>query len=125
MKLPCETGVWIILPCIRASLVQELTAKGLSQKKVSTILEITPASVSQYTSKKRGCKIELCDNVITSIQQLADDLIADNVDHMGLRMCDICMQVRSQGVLDEGDEGPCIRDLICNLSPPDDRHHAT
>ncbi|MDD3110809.1 MAG: helix-turn-helix domain-containing protein [Methanofollis liminatans] len=125
MKLPCETGVWIILPCIRACLVQELTAKGLSQKKVSTMLGITPASVSQYTSKKRGCTIELCNDAIASIQQLADDLITDNVEHMGLRMCDICMQVRSQGVLDEGEDGPCIRDLVCNLSSPHGRHHAT
>ncbi|MDK2974479.1 MAG: uncharacterized protein PWP08_850 [Methanofollis sp.] len=125
MKLPCETGVWIILPCIRACLVQELTSKGLSQKKVATMLEITPASVSQYTSKKRGCAIELGDDVITSIQQLADDLIADNVEYMGLRMCDICMQVRSGGALDEKEDGPCVRNLVCNLSPPDGRHNAT
>lgn len=125
MKLPCETGVWIILPCIRACLVQELTAKGLSQKKVSVMLGITPASVSQYTSKKRGCTIELGTEVIASIQHLADDLIADNVEHMGLRMCDICMQVRSLGVLTEGEDDPCIRDLVCNLSPPESRHHAT
>lgn len=121
MKLPCETGVWLILPCIRACLVQELMAKGISQKKVSTMLGITPASVSQYSSKKRGCSIELGEAAITSIQQLADDLVTDNVGHMGLRMCDICMQVRAQGRCGD-DEWPCARDLICNITPPDGSH---
>ncbi|WP_342678287.1 transcriptional regulator [Methanofollis sp. UBA420] len=116
MKLPCETGVWLILPCIRACLVQELMEKGLSQRKVSTMLDITPASVSQYASKKRGCSIELGDNAVSSIRQLAEDLVCENVGHMSLRMCDICMQVRAQGNIADDDGTPCPRDLVCNIS---------
>ncbi|WP_265581932.1 transcriptional regulator [Methanofollis aquaemaris] len=119
MKLPCETGVWLILPCIRACLVQELIIKGLPQKQVAQMLEITPASVSQYASKKRGCKIELDTEVIGSIRELADDMVAERVGHMGLRMCDICMQVRSGGLI-EDDGGPCARTMFCNISPQHD-----
>lgn len=123
MKLPCETGVWLILPCIRACLVQELMEKGLSQRKVSTMLDITPASVSQYASKKRGCSIELGDEAIASIRKLAEDLVADKVGHMSLRMCDICMQVRTQGNLVDDDGTPCPRDLVCNISSFKDKLH--
>ncbi|WP_207231382.1 hypothetical protein [Methanofollis fontis] len=86
------------------------------------MLDITPASVSQYASKKRGCTIELGDPAILSIQELADDMVSGTVGNMGLRMCDICMQVRSQGALDGLDEGPCARDLICNLAAQTDQN---
>ncbi|MDD3622635.1 MAG: transcriptional regulator [Methanofollis sp.] len=119
MKLPCETGVWLILPCIRACLVQELITKGLPQKQVAQMLGVTPASVSQYASKKRGCKIELGTEVISSIKVLADDMVADRVEHMGLRMCDICMQVRTGGLI-EDDGSPCARTMFCNISPGQD-----
>jgi hypothetical protein len=40
MKLPCEMGVWYVLPSIRACLVTELIEMGLPQKKVARTIYI-------------------------------------------------------------------------------------
>jgi len=97
MKLPCEMGVWYILPSIRACLVQELTERGLPQKQVAGILGITPAAVSQYTTRKRGCKVELGGEVVRAIQDLAGEIAQKKVENLGPRMCSICSLVREDG----------------------------
>jgi predicted transcriptional regulator len=94
MKLPCEMGVWYILPSIRAGLVQELTGMGIPQKQVAGMLGITPAAVCQYTSRKRGCKVEFGSEVIRAIQELAGEMARDQVRDIGPRMCGICSLVR-------------------------------
>jgi predicted transcriptional regulator len=98
MKLPCELGVWYILPSIRASLVQELTGMGLPQKNVAGMLGITPAAVSQYTSGKRGCKVELGVEAMRAIQELAGDMAQDRKVDLRLRMCGICSLVRADSL---------------------------
>ncbi len=98
MKLPCEMGVWYILPSIRACLVQELTAKGISQKQVAGILGITPAAVSQYTTRKRGCKVELGRDAMQAIQDLAGEIAQKQVEDLGPRMCSICSLVREDEI---------------------------
>ncbi len=57
MKFPCEIIVWAVLPSIRAAVAEELIKKGLSQNEISKTLGITQADVSQYTSKKRGSRL--------------------------------------------------------------------
>ncbi|MDD1673006.1 MAG: transcriptional regulator [Methanomicrobiales archaeon] len=94
MKLPCERGVWYILPSIRACLVQELLGMGLPQKKVAVMLGITPAAVCQYTSRKRGGKVEFGNDVIQAIQELAGEMAETQVGDLGPRICSICSLVR-------------------------------
>jgi predicted transcriptional regulator len=98
MKLPCELGVWYILPSIRACLVQELTGMGLPQKEVAGMLGITPAAVCQYTSGKRGCKVELGGDAVRAIQELAGEMAKSRAVDLRLRMCGICSLVRADGL---------------------------
>jgi hypothetical protein len=96
MKSPCEVIVWDVLPSIRAAIAEELVKKGISQKEVSRMLGITPPAVSQYVSKKRGYNIQFADDVRATIEKLADDLIADQVDDLVERICEICKSLRDE-----------------------------
>lgn len=49
-----ELQVWFVLPGIRRELANALKAKGVNQKKIALILDITEAAVSQYVAGKRG-----------------------------------------------------------------------
>lgn len=96
MKSPCEVIVWDVLPSIRAAIAEELVKKGISQKEVSRMLGITPPAVSQYVSKKRGYNIQFSDEVRAAIEKLADDLIANQVDNLIERICEICKSLRDE-----------------------------
>jgi hypothetical protein len=55
MKLmPQEVEVRYVLPALRKQFTIALAKKGLKQKEIAEKLNITPAAVSQYLSKKRG-----------------------------------------------------------------------
>jgi len=104
MKCPCEIIVWDVLPCIRAALAIELVEMGLSQNEISKMLGITQAAVSQYTSKKRGTKLNFQDDAKAEIKKLALDLVHGSEDDLVVRICKICMTVRA-------DETVCKLDL--------------
>ena len=99
MKLPCEIIVWEVLPCIRAALAEELIKRGLSQNEISKMLGITQAAVSQYTSKKRGSRLNFREEAKEEIKKLADDLVHGSVDDLAPRICRICMEVRAEGAV--------------------------
>jgi predicted transcriptional regulator len=108
MKFPCEIIVWEVLPCIRAALAEELIKRGLSQNEISKMLGITQAAVSQYTSKKRGSKLNFQEDAKEEIKKLADDLVHGSVDDLVVRICRICMAIRAEGAV-------CKLDL-CNAA---------
>jgi predicted transcriptional regulator len=95
MKCPCEIIVWEVLPCIRAELAIELVEMGLSQNEISKMLGIAQAAVSQYTTKKRGTKLDFPHDARAAIKKLADDLVHGSVDDPVVRICKICMTVRA------------------------------
>lgn len=99
MKFPCEIIVWEVLPCIRAALAEELIKRGLSQNGISKTLGITQAAVSQYTSKKRGSRLNFQEGAKEEIKKLADDLVRGSVDDLVVRICKICMVVRAEGAV--------------------------
>lgn len=99
MKFPCEIIVWEVLPCIRAALAKELIKKGLSQNEISIMLGITQAAVSQYTSKKRGSRLDFPEDAKNEIKKLADDLVQSPVNDLIARICKICMKVRADGTV--------------------------
>lgn len=99
MKSPCEVIVWGVLPSIRAALTEELVQRGLSQKEISKRLEITPAAVSQYLSKKRGYKIDVKEVIKDEIKELADNIIQGKIDNVVLKTCEICMKLRRNRVV--------------------------
>jgi len=52
--LPCECAAKFRVPAIKAKLAAKLKKKGYSQKKISDVLDVTEAAVSQYLSGKRA-----------------------------------------------------------------------
>ncbi len=68
---------------------------GLPQKEVAGMLGITPAAVCQYTTGKRGCKVELGVDAVRAIQELAGEMAQDRAVDLRLRMCGICSLVRA------------------------------
>jgi len=99
MKFPCEIIVWEVLPCIRAALAEELVKRGLSQNEIFKVLGITLAAVSQYTSKKRGSRLNFQKGAKEEIKKLAEDLVRGSVDDLVVRICKICMGVRADGAV--------------------------
>ncbi|MCS3923657.1 transcriptional regulator [Methanosalsum natronophilum] len=96
MKMPCQTVVWDVLPAIKAAIVEELVNNGFSQQEIAKKLDTTPSAISQYISKKRGYRIVFEDNIRTSIRAIAEDMKADNVDNLEMRICDVCRQLRDE-----------------------------
>jgi len=56
MKLifPQEMEVWYLLPAIRKRLALGLIGKGMLQKDVAKIMNLTEAAISQYKKEKRA-----------------------------------------------------------------------
>ena len=83
------------LPQIRAEVVSRMVIqKGITQKRVAGYMGLTPAAVSQYVSRKRGCKaIEISQELDEVIEQWTQSLI--NGDG-GVTICDICRCVRKE-----------------------------
>jgi predicted transcriptional regulator len=106
MKAPCQTIVWDVLPAIRAAIAEELVRCGVSQIKAARILDMAPSAVSQYLSKKRGYRVVLSDEVEVLIQQLAEDLMEEQVEDITPRICDICRHLReAEGWAETGNQG--------------------
>lgn len=51
---PSEIVYWEILPAIRREMVVQMKDRGLKQKDIADLLEVTPSAISQYLAKKRG-----------------------------------------------------------------------
>jgi len=99
MEAPCQKVVWEILPAIKAAIAAELVRQGASQVEAARMLSMAPSAVSQYLSGKRGYRIEFQDEVKTSIELLACNLIDKKPVDLVQRTCDICRQLR------DGDDG--------------------
>ncbi|RZN62896.1 transcriptional regulator [Methanonatronarchaeum sp. AMET6-2] len=100
-KQPCEIIVLHILPSVRAQIAKDLVEMGMSQQKVSEIIGITPAAISQYVSGKRGYEMEFEGEVREKIREFARKTY-ENGDADTLEgICDICDIVKEQGILCE------------------------
>ncbi|MDD3858242.1 MAG: helix-turn-helix domain-containing protein [Methanoculleus sp.] len=107
MKLPCQSIVWNVLPAIRAAIAEELNAIGVSQLEAARLLDMTPSAISQYLTGKRGYRIVFEGEVKESLNRLARDLKAGEVDDLAARICEICAQIR-----EEDDPGSsCAREI--------------
>jgi len=52
--LPQEVTVWYVIPTVRKLLTENLHKKGISNKHIAGLLEVTPSAVSQYLNNKRA-----------------------------------------------------------------------
>jgi len=88
----CDEIVRQYLPQVRAELVSRLVSKkGISQRAVAKYMGLSPAAVSQYVSRKRGCRfIEMSPDLDDVIEKWAISLISGDGS---VTICDICQCV--------------------------------
>jgi len=98
MKFPCELVVWKILPSIKSKLAQKLKDKGMKQKDIADVLNITEAAVSQYLSGKRAKDFKIPDT-LDNMFDVVGEAISEGQNNQVLMygICQICKQLRSQG----------------------------
>lgn len=94
----CETFALKYLPTIRKHLVNELSKEyGLSQVKISAILNITQPAVSQYISGLRGNEENLSENTVKKTKEVAEqiyrlyqknELSEEKLDELMCRICE-------------------------------------
>jgi predicted transcriptional regulator len=91
--------MWNGLPVIRKEIAKHMIdIFGLTQKEAAEKLDLTPAAVCQYMSKKRG-KIEIIDNTITKeIIESAERIIKNDTSSVVPETCRICKVMRSNGI---------------------------
>jgi len=75
MNLPQEIELWYVIPALRRELCKALKQKNLSQNKISKLLGITPAAISQYLNSKRGHKINFPVHIKREIKKSAENII--------------------------------------------------
>jgi len=101
MKSPCELVVWHLLPAIRAELVKNLKKEQILQKDIAKYMGITPPSVSQYLSGKRGSDMELPEEIMLKIRELAKRIISEDMPPFEIMksICPICIEARKKKIL--------------------------
>ncbi len=94
-RTTCEYMMWNGLPAIRKQIaVSMINDFDLSQKEAAEKLDITPAAVCQYISKKRG-KIEIIDGILLEeIKTSAQNIINNGNGSVIHETCRICKLLR-------------------------------
>ncbi len=72
--LPQEIEVWYVLPALRCELAKALAAKGITQKKVASLLGVTGAAVSHYVNSKRAQKVSFSAKFREKIAEAAGEI---------------------------------------------------
>jgi uncharacterized protein len=102
VKIDCEESVWYILPLIRKEFARSLIEDhGLTQRKSAEKLGITESAVSQYLSKKRGCREILDDELRKEIRKSTQRIMKGDVKIMKFETCRICHLLRAKGITEE------------------------
>lgn len=101
MKSPCELVVWYLLPAIRSEIVKELKKEQILQKDIAKHVGITPPAVSQYLSGKRGGDMELPEEIMSKIRELAKRIISEDMAPFDIMksICPICIEARKMKLL--------------------------
>ena len=96
LRTICEHVVWNGLPVIRKEIAFSMIKDyGLSQKETAEKLEITPAAVCQYLSRKRGRSHIFNKNILSEIKISAKNIIDNDNSHVNSETCRICKLVRN------------------------------
>lgn len=94
-RTTCEHMMWNGLPAIRREIADSMINDfGLSQKETAEKLDITPAAVCQYVSKKRG-KVAITDDVLLNEIEISAKKIIENGNGCIIsETCRICKLLR-------------------------------
>ncbi|MDP3728628.1 MAG: hypothetical protein Q8R18_04205 [bacterium] len=71
---PQEIETFYILPTLRRYFALHLKERGMKQKDIANMLMINSATISQYTSTKRGHKISFNELVLKEIKKSAENI---------------------------------------------------
>ncbi len=117
MKLPCQITIWYLIPAITAEIVRDLKKLGMKQADIARTLRITPASVSQYISGRRGKSINLSADMQKQIRKLSKRIMSEAVteEQFAREMCELCISARRKGLLCEHHKNMANRDYDCGL----------
>jgi predicted transcriptional regulator len=63
-----------LLPIIRASVAEKLFQMGFKAKEIASVLNVTPAAITQYLKGRRGNKLAEAKSVNQIIAPLADGI---------------------------------------------------
>jgi predicted transcriptional regulator len=97
-QLPCEKIIWYGIPVIRRELAFSLINQfGLSQKEAAEKLDLTPAAISQYLSKKRGRISILDEKIINEIKLSAKKINEKGETVLNSEICNLCKILKSEG----------------------------
>jgi len=77
MKTPQEIEVWYVLPAIRRECAKEMRSKGLKQKEIAVLLDVTEAAISQYMHAKRANELIFPEDVKNAVTQAIERIIRD------------------------------------------------
>jgi len=95
-RTTCEYMMWYGLPVIRKQIAESMINDyGLTQKETAKRLEITPAAVCQYLSKKRGSFDIEDENVLGEIKISAKNIIDNGDGSIISETCRICRLLRA------------------------------
>lgn len=129
MKPPCVVVVKYLLPAIRVLVMKELMEKHNMRKiDASTIMELTPAAVTQYSKGERGSafinEITRSEEMSKRISELANVLAKSDASSEAVieRLCEICALVRSERMICELHQKdiPTLKECKCVTCRPHD-----
>jgi len=106
MKPPCMVVVQSILPALRMEVTRELVEKyGMKRSDAAAKMGVTPAAVTQYLGKTRGCHVNTLIEGNSKVMELVDELARDiaagesPLDVLLLKLCRACATARSEGLI--------------------------
>ena len=105
MQLPCEAGVKIVVPAVRAVLSAKLINQhGMNESQAAKILGLSQSAISRYKSKNRGNLLKIDSD--PDIQFLLDQMIQLLLNGKSIEtfkildiFCKTCVLVREKGLL--------------------------
>ncbi|MDP3918753.1 MAG: helix-turn-helix domain-containing protein [Nanoarchaeota archaeon] len=74
LLLPQEVETYYIIPTIRRTFALLMKEKGMKQNDIAKILNVNKAAISQYTSGKRGNKVEFGEEIMEEIKTSANNI---------------------------------------------------
>jgi predicted transcriptional regulator len=79
--MPQEIEVWYLIPALRRELSKIFIKEyGLSQKKIAKIFGTSEATISHYTSSKRGAEVKFPKEEAIKIKKAAKEIIEKKKD---------------------------------------------
>jgi len=114
MEMPQELEIWYVIPAIRKEFVNVFREKGLSQKEIAEILNVSKSAVSQYVNEKRARLFLLNNQIKTEIRKSANDIINKNSSLMK-EIQRICTLIRKSKILCELHKKRCKMIEECDV----------